>query len=228
MRRGTAASAVYYDGVIFDMDGVLLEPAPRSLLESAAERAFEACGVPDPPADHVADVSLGVDVDSLERVCESHGLDRATFWQTRDACASRAQVRAALDGGKPPYDDVGALDAIERPLGVVSTNQQATVDYLLADYGLVRHFEVAYGRAPAVDHLRRKKPDPYFLERTAADLGVDETLFVGDSESDVLAARNAGVDAAYVRRPHRSDATLSVEPEYEVPDLRALLDVLGA
>ena len=211
-----------YDGVVFDMDGVLLEPAGPELLHDAARRAFEACGVTDPPDEHVEEIMLGVDVATLGEVCTHHGLDRETFWRTRDAYASRFQVRAALDGGKPPYDDVDALGELSVPMGVVSTNQQATVDFLLSEYGLAEHFAVAYGRAPSVEDLRRKKPAPHFLERTMADLDVSNPLFVGDSESDVGAAVNAGVDAAFVRRPHREGLDLSVAPEYEVADLTEL------
>ncbi len=221
-----AVGVVTYDGVVFDMDGVLVEPAGPELLHEAARRAFEACGVTDPPAEHVEGIMLGVDVATLEEVCAHHDLDRATFWRTRDAYASRYQVRAALDGGKPVYDDVDVLAELSVPMGVVSTNQQATVDYLLSEYGLAERFEVAYGRAPSVEDLRRKKPAPHFLKRTMADLGVSDPLFVGDSESDVMAAVNAGVDAAFVRRPHREGVDLSVEPDHEVGGLTELASLL--
>lgn len=215
-----------YDGVLFDMDGVLVEPTEWEVMWEASVRAFEACGVDDPPREHVEAISVSVDPAELDRVCDVHGLRREVFFRTRDAYASRAQIRAALDGGKPPYDDVSVLSALDYPLGVVSSNQQATVEFLLAHYGLAGHVEVAYGRAPTVEDVHRKKPDPYFLERAMADLGVSNPLFVGDSNSDVLAARNAGIDAAFVRRPHCADVRLPVDPAHELTGLDELAKLL--
>lgn len=216
-----------YDAVVFDMDGVLVEPSDLDALAGAARAAFDAAGVADPPAEHVESMVVGVTVERLRAVCRAHDLDPATFWRTRDATAARTQVRAALDGGKRPYDDVDALADLDVPLAVVSSNQQATVDFLLAHYGLAGHFEVAYGRTPTVEDLRRKKPDPHFPERATAALDADRALFVGDSESDVRAAHAAGLDAAFVRRPHRADVDLTATPDHEVTSLATLVDLVG-
>jgi phosphoglycolate phosphatase len=43
----------------------------------------------------------------------------------------------------------------------------------------------------------------------------------------VLAARAAGLDAAFVRRPHREAYDLSVDPTYELDGLADLLDIGG-
>jgi len=45
---------------------------------------------------------------------------------------------------------------------------------------------------------------------------------VGDDESDVVAAHRAGIDSAFIRRPHRRDADLDVEPTYVIDDLHDL------
>jgi phosphoglycolate phosphatase len=47
----------------------------------------------------------------------------------------------------------------------------------------------------------------------------ESALFVGDSESDVVAARRAGLDSTFVRRRHTRDVDLSVAPTYEVDSL---------
>jgi len=100
------------------------------------------------------------------------------------------------------------------------------VEFALAHHGVADHFETCYGREPVVEHVARKKPDPYFVHRAMADLDASDPLFVGDSETDVLAARNAGIDSAFVRRPHRTDYELSVEPTYEIGDLHGLRSLL--
>jgi phosphoglycolate phosphatase-like HAD superfamily hydrolase len=60
-----------------------------------------------------------------------------------------------------------------------------------------------------------------------ADLGIERPLYVGDSESDVEAARRAGVDVAFLRRTHNAERSLSVEPTYEVTSLHAVVERLS-
>ena len=227
MDKGGTRSDRDYDGVIFDMDGVLVEPAERSLMEQAAIHAFESCGVPDPRTEHVESIIFGTDPDTLNQLCTTIEVSQEVFWRTRDEHASEAQIRAVRNGGKPPYDDVEILANLDCPLGVVSSNQQATVDFLLSHYELAAYFEVAYGRAPTLEDLHRKKPNPYFIEQAMADLGVSNPLFVGDRESDVLAARNADVDAAFIRRPHCADVRMSIEPAHELHGLDQLVTLVG-
>jgi|GEM_PF-2508059 len=61
--------------------------------------------------------------------------------------------------------------------------------------------------------------EDYHNDRALDDLGAESALFVGDSESDVVAAHRAGLDSAFIRRSHCADATLSTAPDYEVENL---------
>jgi phosphoglycolate phosphatase len=211
-----------YDAVVFDNDGVLVETTDFSVLQEAAFRAFVESGVDDPDPAHVDAVITGVTPESLTDLCDSYGLPVEEFWRTRDRVAYEAQREYVESGGKPLYDDVPTLADIDLPMGVVSSNQQATVDYLLEKYGVASLFDTAYGREPTLVDLERKKPEPYFIERAMADLGAENALYVGDRESDITAAVNAGIDSAFIRRPHRRGHDLSVQPTYEVQDLHDL------
>ncbi|WP_227353789.1 HAD family hydrolase [Haladaptatus salinisoli] len=214
-----------YDAVLFDNDGVLVEPAASSTLREAVLTAFAEFDA-EPDADHVDALCRSVTPDDLDRVCAAHDLDPAEFWEVRDGAASEAQLRELRAGRTTTYDDVGALERFERPLGIVSSNQHATIEFMLDHFDLGRHFETYYGRPPTIEAVRQKKPEPYFLERALADLGVEDALFVGDSESDVLAAVNAGLDSAFIRRPHRADYALSVDPTYEIEGLPEILPLV--
>lgn len=211
-----------YDAVVFDNDGVLVETTDYEVLQEAAWRAFAESGVDDPDPDDVESIILGVTPESLSTVCAAYELDAETFWETRDRVAHEAQRDLVESGGKPLYDDVPTLGDLGVPMGVVSSNQQATVDYLLDHFGVSSLFDTAYGREPTMDDLRRKKPDPHFIERAMADLGSENALYVGDRESDITAAVNAGIDSAFVRRPHREHHDLKVQPTYELDDLHDL------
>jgi len=216
-----------YDAVVFDNDGVLVGRTPYETLREAAWNAFERVGVEDPDLAHVDDVAVGVSPADLTDVCERYGIDPTEFWRVRDEVASDAQAEDATRGRKTPYDDVDVLGDIDARLGVVSSNQQATVDFVLDHFELSAHFETAYGREPSVASLSRRKPSPYYLERALEDLDADTALFVGDNESDVEAADNAGIDSAFIRRPHRRETVLNRQPTYEVEDLHDLVSICG-
>ena len=211
-----------YDAVIFDNDGVLVEPTDEDILVDAVTDAFEAFGVDIDRS--FARETIEEDVVPTEAVRE-HELDLEAFWHYRELTASLAQQTHVREGGKQVYDDVAGLEELAMPLGVVSNNQHATIQFLLAHHDL-DYFSTAYGRQPTLAGAARRKPEPDYLERALADLGASEALYVGDSEKDVLAAREAGLDSVFLRRDHVADATLSVEPTTEMTDLRMLVDAL--
>ncbi|WP_458205664.1 HAD family hydrolase [Haladaptatus sp. NG-SE-30] len=211
-----------YDAVLFDNDGVLVEPPASSILREAAQTAFADFDT-DPTDDHLDAVTRSVTPDDLHRVCDAYDFDPLEFWKARDSAASAAQLCELRAGRTTTYDDVGTLESFDRPLGIVSSNQHATIEFMLDHFDLGHHFETFYGRPPTLEAFHRKKPEPYYVEQALADLGVEDALFVGDSESDVLAADNAGLDSAFIRRPHRTDYALSVEPTYEIERLRDIL-----
>ncbi|WP_363463827.1 HAD family hydrolase [Halogeometricum borinquense] len=208
-----------YDAVIFDNDGVLVRLSPLAVLREASRAAFEAVGVTDPAAEHVEQMMLGVTPADVREVSEVYSLDPDVFWAARDGAAADAQISEMRDGRLSCYDDVAALEHIRAPRGIVSTNQQETIDAVLDHHDFSHLFATAYGREPTIESLRRKKPEPHYLERAMADLDAETALFVGDSETDVLAAHRAGIDSAFIRRPHRSDTELDASPTYEIETL---------
>lgn len=205
-----------YDGVIFDNDGVLLTLTSSDAHRAGARAAFDRVGVSMPEPEHVEAMGFGVSVPQLESICAQYDLDPASFWRARDSEISAAQRDEIEAGEKRPYRDIDALSELTVPLGVVSSNQQATVEFAFDHFDLAPHFETVQAREPTVGSLERKKPNPHYVEQALGELGVSEALLVGDNESDIEAAHRAGIDAAFIRRPHRVDTALDVVPEYEI------------
>ncbi|MFC4357448.1 HAD family hydrolase [Halobium salinum] len=219
-----------YDAVLFDNDGVLVTLVERAVLREAAARTFADFDL-DPHPDDVEALTVGVAPDTLRSLAERYGVDRTAFWAARDRRSSEAQVAEVRAGRKRLYDDFDAVRSVagdDTPMGIVSSNQQATVDFLLDHHDVNHLFETAYGREPTPESLELKKPNPHYLRRALADLDADPeaTLFVGDSESDVVAADRAGLDSAFVRRPHRADAVLDADPTHELDGLDELPDLV--
>ncbi|MBK1718909.1 phosphoglycolate phosphatase [Thiocystis violacea] len=76
------------------------------------------------------------------------------------------------------------------PLGCVTNKAARFTEPLLRHLGILDHF----GLVVSGDSLPRKKPDPLPLIHAAGHFGVrpEESLMIGDSVSDVKAARAAG------------------------------------
>ena len=216
-----------YDAVVFDNDGVLVELTPMDVLRTAVRDAFADVGVTD-PRDRLVELAADhEDLDALEPLESEHGVPLDEFWEARERRAIERQQALVRSGGKPAYEDLQRITELDATLGVVSNNQQATVDAIVDHYGLRDAVTTVYGREPTVAGARRRKPDTHYLDRALADLGATDALYVGDSEKDVVTAHRAGIDSAFLRRPHRSDLELSVAPTYEFDSLDALVDALG-
>ncbi|MFC6726279.1 HAD family hydrolase, partial [Halobium palmae] len=190
-----------YDTVVFDNDGVLVGRTRFDVLRDATEETFEQFDVTDPDPDDVHDMTVGTTPGKVGGITDTYGLDATTFWEARERTLSLAQQEEARAGRKTPYDDIDALETLAEldvDMGIVSSNQQETVDFLLDHFGLRDHFGAAYGREATIGSLDLRKPHPHYIDLALADLdpGPGRTLFVGDNESDVVAAQNAGIDSA--------------------------------
>ena len=212
-----------YDAIVFDNDGVIVEPTDRAVLVDAVVTAFEAFDIDLDRA--FAEQTVADDAVPAEAVRE-HGVDPEPFWHHRELAASLAQQAHVRDGGKPVYDDVTALDDLGVPLALVSNNQHATVEFLLAYHGLDDLFVSARGRAPTLAGAAERKPEPHLIKAALTELGTTDALYVGDSETDVVAAHRAGIDSAFLRRDHIEHVELSVDPTFEVTDMQQLLERL--
>ncbi|WP_424007176.1 HAD family hydrolase [Haloferax denitrificans] len=212
-----------YDAVIFDNDGVLTKPTLLEVQREAVRRAFAEFDVE--PTTETVDGVINGGLTRLRRICSVHDVPVDDFWSHHETHAAATQRACLEDGTKPLYDDVTALDDIDHPLAVVSNNQHATIEHILDVFDIGDRFEVAYGRDPTVEGARVKKPDPHYIQRAMGELGVDSALYVGDSNVDVVAADRAGIDSAFIRRPHREGYELAAEPTYELDSLDELLAV---
>ncbi|WP_132060649.1 HAD family hydrolase [Halorussus amylolyticus] len=219
-----------YESVVFDVDGVLLQRHADhpDVYGEAVAKTFRSFDV-DPPASDVEEFIGSATVEGMRAVCERHGVDFETFWPERERTVSKLQQRMMEDGERVLYDDCSVLPELadSHALGVVSNNQHETISHMVEHFGLGDHFETVYGRDPTVAGFERMKPDIHYVERALDDLGTRSALYVGDSAADVIAARRAGLDSAFVWRDHRADYELPEEPTHEIDRLTELTDVVA-
>jgi phosphoglycolate phosphatase len=126
-----------------------------------------------------------------------------------------------------PY--AGVRESLEelknRTLAVLTNKPVRFSRDLLAGLGMANYFSAIYGG----DSFPRKKPDPVGVTKLMDDAGVSrsETMIIGDSYTDVLTARNAGVLGCGVSYGIGSHTLENTPPDFMIGDFRELLPLLN-
>lgn len=119
------------------------------------------------------------------------------------------------------------LDALRDngiPMAVL-TNKPVRISQAIVDgLGLSEHFQRVYGG----NSFAEKKPHPVGIETLLKELGVsrEEALMVGDSDVDILTARNAGVRSCGVTYGFKPESLRSTPPDYLIDGMGELAGVL--
>jgi phosphoglycolate phosphatase len=127
-----------------------------------------------------------------------------------------------------PYPGVReALDELRDQKMAVLTNKR--VDFsreILKGLGLAQHFSWIYGDTS----FPEKKPNPVGVLKLMSDTGTParQTLIVGDSDTDVLTGRNAGIWTCGVTYGFGAHTLETVPPDLILNDLRDLLPLLNS
>jgi HAD superfamily hydrolase (TIGR01549 family) len=214
-----------YDTLLFDMDGVLLSIANE--MERFRERIgplLQEYGVTDIDEEDINVFLSRPDVSQLKQTCKTYGLDPATFWNDRENTFAAIQEELIRNGIKHPRDGIETITILQRNynLGIVSNNQHRTVEFFLDHHDYKKTFKTHYGLAPTLDGLQHAKPNPYYLKKALDDLDTENALYIGDSETDLIAAERAGIDSMFMDRgggynPDRQPSLTAIQSLHEIP-----------
>jgi phosphoglycolate phosphatase len=126
-----------------------------------------------------------------------------------------------------PYP--GVAEALEKLNGhkmAVLTNKPVKFSCeMLTRLGFASYFSYIYGG----NSFPQKKPDPTGLYKLMEDLKIAarETLMVGDSDTDILTGRNAGVWTCGVTYGFGAHTLEQVSPDLVIDDMRELPPLLN-
>ena len=211
--------------VMFDLDGTLIDSVPD--LAEAVDRMLVELGRAPAGVEKVRDwVGNGARV--LVRRALAGGLDHAAVGEaeTEQALARFLDIYADCHHLTALYPGVHelleALSTAAVELAVVTNKPERFVAPLLEQVGLGGYFRWIIGG----DTLAQQKPDPAALLQVMRLAGVEaaQSLFVGDSRNDVLAARAAAVPCVAVSYGYNHGRPIAEEqPSLVVDSLAELL-----
>lgn len=211
--------------VMFDLDGTLIDSVPD--LAAAVDRMLLQMGRPPAGLEAVrhwvgngAQVLVrralagGLDHDAVDDALAEQGLAlfMEAYGQSHDLTVIYPGVR----------DTLRWLRKRGVEMALITNKPERFVGPLLDQMKIGRYFRWIIGG----DTLPQKKPDPAALLFVMKMAGVrpEQALFVGDSRSDVLAAKAAGVKCVGLTYGYNHGRPIDEEsPSLVIDDMRALL-----
>jgi phosphoglycolate phosphatase len=216
-----------FDIISLDLDGTLVDTAGE--IAEAANRALESHGIARRPAEEIAQFIGAGTSELMIRLLARVFLEQpalANRIRTEDVLRSLDEHYAATTGttAKPypgAHDMLTRLKAAGVRLACTTNKELRHARRLLDMQQMSSRFDLVVGG----DSLPIKKPDAGVLQHVVNVLGGDprRTAHLGDSHTDVIAARNAGVEAWAV--PYGYNAGQPIEesrPDRLFPSLRAV------
>ena len=185
--------------ILLDFDGPICDvfsAYPAHVIADELCRELRDQGVELPPDQ----VITGDPLDLIEWVAE-HAPDH--FPQTEAGLIAR-EIEAATNATPTPGSTLLMETCADRglPVAVVSNNAAQAVAAYLDKQGLSHLVQHIQGRDPDDPRLMKPNPHPINAALAALDRVPGDTLLVGDSASDVVACRAAGVPViAYANKP---------------------------
>ena len=210
--------------LVFDLDGTLVDSSRDIASAVDAALARVAPGTAPIPLDATLSF-VGEGARLLVERCLRHAGLGLTADEVLPVYLDCYRERL-LDTTRPYPGIVEALDALRGTTLAVLTNKPGDMSRVILDgLGLGQRFARVWGAGD----VPSRKPDPAGLLGLMAELGAtaEETWMVGDSATDVLAARAAGVRVAGVTWGFHSQALRATAPDRLV-DLPAELARLAA
>lgn len=211
--------------VIFDLDGTLVDSVDDLCNSVNAARAY--MGLPPLPHDLVASyVGNGAPV-LIRRAMGPEASEE----QVQEALSFfLSYYREHMLDHTRPYP--GVVETLEQLRGqgvkmaVLTNKPQRFSRDLCAGLGLSQYFFQIYGG----NSFEQKKPDPIGIRTLMQEAGAKqaETWMVGDSATDVLTARNAGVRSVGVTYGISPQSLRETPPDFLIDSMTELPRLLAA
>ena len=211
-------------GVLFDLDGTLMDTAPDfyRTLHVLRDRYAQPRLSESVIRNHVSDGSR-----ALTQLCHAYEEMSDTVFESRrlellDVYETLAGLEAKVF---PEMDQIlGELDQNNVPWGIVTNKPRLYTELILERTNLSLNCKVLV----CADDLTKAKPDPEGILKASRHLGLnpEDVLYVGDHERDVIAGQRAGCPTAVVTFGYFDETVdlVSWNANLVITSLRGLMD----
>lgn len=125
-----------------------------------------------------------------------------------------------IDGAEEIIKQIAALDV---PMGVVSNKRDDVLKKEVEHLGWNPYFGVYNGAGVAAKDKPSGAPLLYALHQHPLPLEIENVLYVGDTESDLSCAKDAGCKVAFLMHPpYRDDLVSRYRPAYTARNMAEL------
>lgn len=173
-----------YDAYLFDWDGTLANTL--SVWMTAIQRHYKQFDI------HMTALEIGPLLGDWAATCQPvPAQDRAAFRAVVEEEAGKNLHRLPLYPGV--VELLQNLKTQHKKLVLITTTKREVIDMVLAHHELIDYFDLII----TGDEVQAHKPDPEGILFTLKRLGVakDRAVMIGDSDKDLNAASNAGIDS---------------------------------
>jgi HAD superfamily hydrolase (TIGR01549 family) len=197
--------------VVFDCDGVMFDTTKANM--AYYNQILDHLGRPSLTPEQFA-------------YCHSHTADQSIAYLFNDAESFRTAQNYRKNMSYIPFLKYMVLEPYLKPLleklrprykTAIATNRSNTMDRVLSEHGLEEYFDLVVSS----NDVDRPKPYPDPLIKILEHFEIEayNTLYVGDSELDEIAAKAAGVPfVAYQNR--------SLSANFHIKSLKEIVQIL--
>ena len=204
-------------GVIFDLDGVIVDSHPAH--KRAWRSFFASVGI------EVADQDLEVVLEGQKRkdilehfLGELSDEEAARYGAAKDSLFREHIGQVQTVRGFTEF--ARQVEEARIPIAVGSSASRNRTEYMLEQFGLSERF----GAVITGDDVERGKPDPAIFQLAARELGVEpgNVLVCEDAANGVAAAKAAGMKCLAIAANGRGPILLRAGADKIVPDFSVL------
>lgn len=214
-----------YDHVIFDNDGVLLDSTTEDLewMERFRVEEAERLGG-NMTLEQSRKVFKANTAQDIRQIAEQTDLSVEQLREI-EARKSQKKIKKIKQGEISLFDSAKeVLKEVEQPKSMVSNAPLKATRYSLEHYDIQKYFQTV--RSPTLDsieaYMEKKKPNPEMIKETIKEKASKNPIYIGDSDTDIIAAEKAGIDSIHLETSGKTEEN----PTHSAEGLQEILDII--
>ncbi len=198
--------------IIFDLDGTLIDSSAG--IVEAFNYALRQFNLPEQPQDKIASM-IGFPLDHMFQQLAGHSNPDLKSAFRKKGMETVVRASQPLPGAT---EVVASLFDAGYKLGIATTKSRLNIDGILEKLGWRHFFEAVIGG----DEVSQVKPHPEQFELLLNKMSAncENTVVVGDTINDILAARQLGLTEIAVRSPYGNSILVQqLKPHFFLEDI---------